>query len=73
MSEVLYMVVTKDKYELPLAVARSAAELSRCSACKASTPKGVSSMLSKGISGYVKVIIDDDLEESYVGCNPGAN
>lgn len=40
----LWMMVTEDKYELPLAVADSASELARIAGCK---PNNVSSCASK--------------------------
>lgn len=47
----LYMKVTKDKYELPLAVADSAKELAAMVGTKENT---VNSCISKGVQGLEK-------------------
>ena len=60
MSETYYMVVTKDEYELPLAVARSPSELARYSACDANAPNAVSKALYRGSAGYVRFTVEDD-------------
>ena len=57
---VVWMKVTKDKYELPVAVADSANELARI---LNTTANNVSSSLSKGYGTYVKVVIDDEESE----------
>ena len=60
MSKVVYMVVSKDKYELPLAVADSVAELARMIGLNRSTvASAMSHAKKKGFnSHYVKVVID---------------
>ena len=57
---VVWMKVTKDKYELPVAVADSANELARI---LNTTANNVNSSLSKGYGTYVKVVIDDEESE----------
>lgn len=56
---ILYVKCTTDKYELPVAVADSGAELARMLGISANS---VWSMISKGISGYHKIEIDDKEE-----------
>lgn len=58
----LWMKVTMDKYELPLAVADSSRELARCLGVSASTVASVVSNAKRrgGRCCYVKVEIDDD-------------
>ena len=58
----LWMKVTLDEYELPLAVARSARELARCIDVSQSTVSSVVSNAKKrgGRCCYVKVEVDDD-------------
>lgn len=57
----LYIAVTLDKYELPLAVADSPAELARL---MGTTYNSVLSSIAHGYKGYKRVIIDekDDCE-----------
>ena len=62
MNNVLYMEVTKDKYELPVAVADSVTELARLVGIGKS---GVSKSITYakrygGKSKYVKVVLEDD-------------
>lgn len=59
----LYMMVTNDEYELPLAVAASAQELARLVGEK--TPNNILSTISKAEklgsrSKYVRVTIEED-------------
>lgn len=55
--EVLYMLVTKDEYELPIMVTNNASELAeRCNISYGS----LLTMLSKGKPGYRKVVIDGE-------------
>lgn len=53
----LYLKVTKDKYELPLAVADSPEELA---IMVGTTPKNVLSCISKKYPTWKKVIVDDE-------------
>lgn len=56
MKKVLYMLVTKDEYELPLYVTDNAKELAK----KCNIEYGsLKTMISKGKPGYRKVVIDD--------------
>ena len=65
MNNVLYMEVTKDKYELPVAVADSAAALARLvgvgkssiSQCMCHTKK------YGGKCKYIKVVLEDEEDE----------
>ena len=58
----LYLLVTKDKYQLPLAVADSAAELARIIGVKQSTI--VKSITHRRKSQYIRVYVDmDELDE----------
>lgn len=59
--EVLYMRVTKDKYELPVAVAGSSKELADMLGVK---PNNVSSSISRGCKGYCKIVIDEKGEDN---------
>ena len=52
----LFMKTTTDKYELPLAVADSTKELASMLHL---TNGSVASAMSRGVSGYHKVIVDD--------------
>lgn len=58
----LWMKVTLDEYELPLAVATSSRELARCVGVSSSTVASVVSNAKKrgGRCCYVKVEVDDD-------------
>lgn len=62
----LYMAVTKDQYELPIAVAGSAVELAKMVGTSADT---VRSLISKNLyngykhSPYRRVEVDDDSDE----------
>lgn len=62
MEEIIYMKVTMDKYELPLAVADTVVELARIVGAKPNTiSSGISKSKSLGIrSQYVKVVIQDE-------------
>lgn len=68
----LYLAITRDKYELPLAVADSPNELARMCGVK---PNNVSSAISNWKSGkrrrscFICVDIEDG-EESYGECEP---
>lgn len=53
----LYIKTTKDKYELPLAVAESVAELAKMVGHSKGT---VASMITRNQNGYRKIVIDDD-------------
>lgn len=59
-SKVVYMEVTKDKYELPVAIADSVAELARMIGQSRNTiSSAISHAKKKGYnSHYVKVVID---------------
>lgn len=52
----LYMMTTKDRYELPLAVAGSAEELGRMTGHSVNT---IQSMISHKIRGWYRVVIED--------------
>ena len=58
----LYMKVTKDEYELPLAVAESASELGRMVGTSGSV---VLSSISHHRPGWVRIEVDDSCEEDY--------
>lgn len=60
----LFMAVTSDEYELPIAVATSAAELGRMCGVKANTVHHMIYMEKHDIckSRYKKVEVDDDDE-----------
>lgn len=59
----IYMQVTKDEYELPLAVATNPAELSRITGKSIGAIQRAISRHRQGIkSGFVKVVIDDTEE-----------
>ena len=53
----LYMAVTKDKYELPIAVADSVSELAEMVHVK---PTTISFYLATGRPGFVKVDVGDE-------------
>ena len=53
----LYMAVTKDKYELPIAVADSVSELAEMVHVK---PTTISFYLATGRPGFVKVDVSDE-------------
>lgn len=53
----IYMQVSKDKYELPLAVAESPTELAKI---VGTTKNNVSSSISKKRKGWVKVEVRED-------------
>ena len=53
----LYMKVSKDKYELPVAVAESVDELARMTG---NTKKSIYSMVSRNTGGYRKVEVMED-------------
>lgn len=53
----LYIKYTTDKYELPVAIADSAARLAEMIGLKESS---VRSMISRGQRGYKKIILDDE-------------
>lgn len=60
---VLYMKVTNDKYELPVAIADSAAELARMVGVKAQTIYeciSPSRIKSGKNYGYYKIAVEDD-------------
>lgn len=57
---VVWMKVTKDKYELPVAVAESSVELARI---VNTTPNSIRSSICHGYGTYVKVVIDDEESE----------
>lgn len=61
---ILWMQVTKDKYELPLVVARSARELARMTGRKSATICAaiIRAKERGGRCQYVKVEVDDDEE-----------
>lgn len=56
----LYLRVTKDKYELPLAVADSAQELA---VMVGTTKNVVQSCISKKHKGWKKIVIDDEEDD----------
>ena len=53
----IYMTTTKDKYELPTAVAESSSELARI---LGTTKNVVASSISKGRKGWLMVEIQED-------------
>ena len=53
---VIWMKVTKDKYELPIAIADSVGELARV---VGTTANCISSSICHGYGTYVKVIVDE--------------
>ena len=53
----LYMAVTKDEYELPIAVADSVSELAKMMNMKTTT---ISFYLATGRPGFVKVDVSDE-------------
>lgn len=53
----IYMTTTKDEYELPTAVAESSSELARM---LGTTQNNVSSSISKGRKGFLKIEITED-------------
>ena len=61
LQKVLYMEITNDKYELPLAVADSAEELARMRKVKPNSIYNLiwSAAKRKGKSRYIKVVIED--------------
>ena len=60
MTKTVYMLVTQDKYELPLVVADTVAELARLTGQKrSSVASAITHAKKKGFSSkYVKVILD---------------
>ena len=63
MKRTVYMKVTDDEYELPVAVANSVEELARILNVKPDTISGCISRYNRGLanhSAYRKVEIDDD-------------
>lgn len=52
----LYIKVSRDKYELPLAVGASVKELAELTGCKRRT---ITSMISHKQRGYVKIDVED--------------
>lgn len=62
MNNVVYMEVTKDEYELPVAVADSVTELARLVGIgKSGVSKGISYAEKYGARcKYVKVVLEDD-------------
>lgn len=56
----LYMQVTKDKYEIPIHVAESTAELAEM--CGKSVDS-VRSMISRGNKGWVKVEMEEEEDD----------
>lgn len=59
----LYMKVTNDKYELPVAIADSAAELARMVGVKAQTVQSCICRMKSGKNcGYYKIVVEDDEE-----------
>lgn len=65
MGDVIYMEVTKDKYELPVAVADSVSELARVVGISTSgVSKGLSYAEKYGSRcKYIKVVLEDDEHE----------
>lgn len=65
MDDFVYIMVTKDEYELPLAIANSAEELARIvGTTKIAVHSGASRFARKGVwSRFRKVVIPDDDEE----------
>lgn len=59
--KVLYMEITNDKYELPLAVADTVNELARMRKVKPNSIHNLiwSAAKRKGRSRYIKVVIED--------------
>lgn len=55
----LYIKCTTDKFELPVAVADSAAELAKMVGL---TKGSVASMLTRELSGFHRIEIDEDLK-----------
>lgn len=64
MAETIYMITTKDKFELPIAVAGSAAELARMLGLNLNS---VYTAISKHHRGYYKIEINDDPVEETNG------
>lgn len=62
MKQKLYMIVTRDKYELPLIVEDSPTALAERIGMN---PKTLKSSISKGYKGYCRVEVD--LEEAEAG------
>lgn len=62
MNNVLYMEVTKDKYELPVAVADSAAALARLVGVRRNTISQCMSHTERygGKCKYIKVVLEDE-------------
>lgn len=62
MGKIIYMKVTKDEYELPIAVADSVKELSQITGNKSGTIKSSISQAKKngGKSQYVKVNVEEE-------------
>lgn len=54
---ILWLKVTKDEYQLPLAVADTAAELARMTGVK---PDSLYSMRCHGAKEYIKVEVEDN-------------
>lgn len=54
---ILWLKVTKDEYQLPLAVADTAAELARMTGVK---PDSLYAMRCHGVKEYIKVEVEDD-------------
>lgn len=62
---VLYIAVTRDKYELPIAVADSASELARMLGVKSGTVYRSINKVDEGISKksmYHRVVVEEDNE-----------
>ena len=62
MAETYYMEVTKDKYELPVAVAETTGELARIRGVAHNTIKSVMyhAKRKKSECKYIKVVIDEE-------------
>ncbi len=57
MKKILYMIVTRDEYELPLAVEDSSINLARRIGMN---PNTLRSSMSHGYKGYCKVEVEED-------------
>lgn len=56
-AKVIYMATTKDKYELPIAIAPSVKELSE----KVNVPAGtIHTYISKKLGRFYKIILDEE-------------
>ncbi len=66
MSKTIWMLVTRDEYELPLAVANSAEELARITGKSANTIKSSAGKYKKGLlktCSYRRVDLEEDKDD----------